>query len=402
MGVVEYAKNLAASIPQNNGFTMSPALLGAAGSVINGALGFFGQQSANKTNLKIVRETNAANRANQEYQNEWNLDMWNKQNEYNSPAAQRQRLEAAGLNPIFNGLDGVSEAGQLQSADYVATPGAPMLNSGEFLGNGIGNAMKTMAEIKLLEKQADNIGADTDNKRLEGQILEVKAGNAATVGDLEIKSLQGNLSLQESQVQSIKQDIETSAAQMDWFRNQVDVNNKRYELDKISTFIDKYLAFKNYDLAERDYISRTAIANFEAATHRMDAETNRYNAVTRRAEVKIYGYRTCAEVRLMKANTLESKARKRSIEAHTEQSWDIHSRNKQILDNQVEITGNQAFASELLPDTEYWRIECQKAGIDLMEAQRIASIVNASANMINAVNPFSSISPITRRNPIGF
>lgn len=34
-----------------------------------------------------------------EQQNQFNLDMWNKQNEYNSPSAQMQRLVDAGLSP---------------------------------------------------------------------------------------------------------------------------------------------------------------------------------------------------------------------------------------------------------------------------------------------------------------
>ena len=378
------------------------ALVSGVGSLIGGLIGKKGGDSANKTNLQIARETNQANRENQEYQNAWNLEQWNRENEYNSPLEKRKRLEAAGLNPIFYGLDGAGNAGSLQSAPFTAVNGAPMLNSGEFFGNSIANAAKTAAEINLINKQADNVGVDTDNKKFEGQILEVKAGNAATIGDLEIQSYQGNINLTAAQTESVQQDAQTAMAQMDWFRNQIDVNNKRYELDKISTFIDKYLSYLNYDLAERDYISRTAIANFEASTNRM-------NAVTRRAEVKIYGYHTRAEIRLMRSqqnlndvHSRESAARTGAIQAGVMQSWDIHNSNKKILDNQVKISGNQAFASNLLPDTEYWRNEAQKAGIDLMEAQRIATMVNAFANMIDAVNPFSSVSPRIGSNPIGF
>lgn len=43
--------------------------------------------------------TNRANERMQQKQNAWNLEMWNRNNEYNSPAAQMQRLQAAGLNP---------------------------------------------------------------------------------------------------------------------------------------------------------------------------------------------------------------------------------------------------------------------------------------------------------------
>lgn len=279
MGVVEYAKNLAASIPQNNGFTMSPALLGAAGSVINGALGFFGQQSANKTNLKIARETNAANRANQEYQNEWNLDMWNKQNEYNSPAAQRQRLEAAGLNPIFNGLDGVSEAGQLQSADYVATPGAPMLNSGEFLGNGIGNAMKTMAEINLLEKQANKVDADTQGQEILNEIQKATQNDVVQGAHYQMLVTKGTVNLTENQSKLVNKQMDYYGKQIDLFeqsikkiQNDMKLDTFRAGLDAIcqfwhlnneqtKIFNDFFIDLYNCDLSKRRLALDTRVGN---------------------------------------------------------------------------------------------------------------------------------------------
>nr|QXN72806.1 MAG: DNA pilot protein [Microvirus sp.] len=39
------------------------------------------------------------------YNNEYNFWLWKQQQEYNSPKAQRARLEAAGLNPNFNSVD---------------------------------------------------------------------------------------------------------------------------------------------------------------------------------------------------------------------------------------------------------------------------------------------------------
>lgn len=298
MGVVEYAKNLAASIPQNNGFTMSPALLGAAGSVINGALGFFGQQSANKTNLKIARETNAANRANQEYQNEWNLDMWNKQNEYNSPAAMRQRLEAAGLNPIFNGLDGVSEAGQLQSADYVATPGAPMLNSGEFLGNGIGNAMKTMAEINLLEKQAKKTESETELNELERSVQSQLAEGRVTMQGVQIDFVRSQTNLNDEQVKNVAQNTQyisqlqsESVAKVEQMGKDYDLRKLQYDLDK--WYKEEEIRIKNSGLAldqqrfafeKLKFQQEIAVAWYRSYSERQQVTINGANSLSQRAK----------------------------------------------------------------------------------------------------------------------
>lgn len=50
-------------------------------------------------NLLAQQEANEANRRLQEDANRQNVQLWNQQNEYNTPAAQMKRLETAGLSP---------------------------------------------------------------------------------------------------------------------------------------------------------------------------------------------------------------------------------------------------------------------------------------------------------------
>lgn len=91
-------------IPHHNKL-IAPAILGGAiaagGSLLGGFTGLFGSSSAASKSLQATRETNKANRELAEYQNEWNLAQWNRQNAYNTPAAQRKRYEDAGINPYF-------------------------------------------------------------------------------------------------------------------------------------------------------------------------------------------------------------------------------------------------------------------------------------------------------------
>lgn len=75
--------------------------IAGAGSILGGALGLFGSSKAANASLQATRETNKANRELAEYQNEWNLAQWNRQNAYNTPAEQRKRYEEAGINPYF-------------------------------------------------------------------------------------------------------------------------------------------------------------------------------------------------------------------------------------------------------------------------------------------------------------
>lgn len=76
-------------------------VVSAAGSVIGGAIAKQGSDAAARASLLATRETNAANLKLARYQNDWNLAQWNRQNAYNTPAAQRARYEEAGINPYF-------------------------------------------------------------------------------------------------------------------------------------------------------------------------------------------------------------------------------------------------------------------------------------------------------------
>ena len=64
------------------------AIATGASGLVQGLSSVFGQRSSNKTNIQLARE-----------QRQWDLDMWNRQNEYNNPKNQMLRLSAAGLNP---------------------------------------------------------------------------------------------------------------------------------------------------------------------------------------------------------------------------------------------------------------------------------------------------------------
>ena len=81
------------------------------GSAISGAFGMAGEK------LRYENEKELASQ-----QNQYNLDMWRMQNEYNSPAAQMQRFKEAGLNP--NLIYGQGSNGNSQTAPHMVTPGA--------------------------------------------------------------------------------------------------------------------------------------------------------------------------------------------------------------------------------------------------------------------------------------
>ena len=102
----------------------------------------------NKQNLAINRMNNEFNAAEAEKARQFQLDMWNKTNEYSSASAQRSRLEEAGLNPylMMNG----GSAGTAQSAGSSSpASAAPPLSMQRQDFSGLTNSLSTALQICL-------------------------------------------------------------------------------------------------------------------------------------------------------------------------------------------------------------------------------------------------------------
>lgn len=155
---------------------MSLNPLGFAGSLASGVLGVIG---ANKQ-IKAQREENQKNR---EYnlmlartQNQWNIEQWQRENDYNSPTAQMARYRAAGLNPdLIYGQQNLSASSPTLTSGAPSTP-QDMSPIGEKY-RSFGEATKAMAESQLLQAQIDNLNADTGQKKAgtDKTIVETEA-----------------------------------------------------------------------------------------------------------------------------------------------------------------------------------------------------------------------------------
>lgn len=100
-------------VTQKNDPFLVGSAISAGGALLGGITSLFGSKHAADKSLQATRETNKANRELAQYQNDWNLAQWYRQNAYNTPLAQRQRYEEAGINPYF--ALGNIQAGQAES-----------------------------------------------------------------------------------------------------------------------------------------------------------------------------------------------------------------------------------------------------------------------------------------------
>lgn len=185
-------------------------LFGGLGTVISGAIGAKSTADTNKTNLKITQMNNDFNAREAQKARDFQLDMWSRENEYNSASSQRKRLENAGYNPYMNdaqagtatGMSGTSAA-----TSAGATPQVPYTPDFQSVGVNLASALKMMSEKKqtdienlnmsdLLRSQIwQNLGAtDWRNASPEARAYNLSQGRKAA--ELGMASLEENLSNQ--------------------------------------------------------------------------------------------------------------------------------------------------------------------------------------------------------------
>lgn len=127
-----------------------------------------------------------------ERQNAFNREMWELDNEYNSPENQMARLKAAGLNPNLvygNGSVANTSKGPVRGGDFTAVPSP----TGD-LGRVAADTLMMYQDVQMRQAQTDNIRAQTENVRArtltEGANLTLKNVVGAKTQE-ELRQLEG-------------------------------------------------------------------------------------------------------------------------------------------------------------------------------------------------------------------
>lgn len=184
--------------------------LSGVGSVLSGVVGSKSTSDTNKTNLKINQMNNDFNAREAQKARDFQLDMWNRENEYNKASSQRKRLEEAGYNPYMNDAQAGSATGMSGTSAATAagaSPQVPYTPDFQSVGVNLASSLKMMSEKKqtdienlnmsdLLRSQIwQNIGAtDWRNASPEARAYNLSQGRKAA--ELGMASLEENLSNQ--------------------------------------------------------------------------------------------------------------------------------------------------------------------------------------------------------------
>lgn len=114
--------------------------------------------------------------ANQMYQRQYkdSLAFWNMQNQYNTPQAQMQRFQDAGLNP--NLVYGQGSSGNASAPNVPTTPSG-QFNTPDF--SGIGAILPQFMDMEIKQATYDNLLTDNTVKLEQAELL--RAQRASTL-----------------------------------------------------------------------------------------------------------------------------------------------------------------------------------------------------------------------------
>lgn len=136
------------------------ALIGAGSEVSSGLFGYIGQKRQNKHNIKLAKDAR-----------EHDVNMWNMQNQYNTPQMQMQRLTEAGLNPHLM-------YGQGNTGNATAPQKAPVPEVGNELSSlsqmSAAPVISMYQDWRVKNAQIENLNANADATRQNAALTALR------------------------------------------------------------------------------------------------------------------------------------------------------------------------------------------------------------------------------------
>lgn len=198
-------------------------LITAGGSLLGNLLGFGSQAATNKAQMELAK-----------YQYEKNLEMWNRQNEYNLPSAQRQRLIDAGLNPALMYGNGHISNTSADAPSYDAPHLGAYTNFGDFGASGAVNAYLSASKAV---SEIDNIEEDTNVKKWNQQLVQMQRYQIINdIAETQLRIARTQIEkkywegLAKSSYEKLKQEVDNLELQGDYIEAQARGANASAEL----------------------------------------------------------------------------------------------------------------------------------------------------------------------------
>lgn len=216
--------------------------LAAMNQSLNNTANLALQINNSKKAQRFAREMNDRQRADNilaaKWQRKWALKDWERENYYNSPQQQMQRLKEAGLNPhLVYGNGATTTAGSINTTN-VSTPnyqseyGGPITMPAE-------NPLAMYVDLNARQVQ-------TDNMKLQAEIARATVNNLTIDGmvksqDLQDKKLQYEIQteLKDIIIAERQTKLEASKQEIELKQFYADLATSKFSLDKLRTEFDR-------------------------------------------------------------------------------------------------------------------------------------------------------------------
>lgn len=320
-------------MPSKDSISLGLGLGSIGTSLIGGALNAWSTHKTNQMNMKIAQMNNEFNEAMLERQMDFSREMWNAENEYNSPANQMELRREAGLNPymIDDGYTGTASSpgsvGMPTASPVQFT--APQFDTGTVVGaigqlgnlmtngflarqQGVGQQIENQyaeamnqAKLALMFEQINETGFKAKKSGLEWQLMNDTYDNLALKTQLENDYLQSSITVNKAQAAVMQWDAKLKEVELAFLpqEKQAELAIRAQELvnlqlqGKISEqqcklMIAQTLAtYKSVEAMDSrialDYSERAVNAS-EAAKNWNDVDASAPDAVVGRESAKAY------------------------------------------------------------------------------------------------------------------
>lgn len=223
-----------------------------------------------------------------------NVEMWNRQNAYNTPSAQMERLQAAGLNPnLVYGNGGATNTAN-DYPKYQAGEAPQVANIRAASRQLALQGFQTAINAKLQQAQAANLDADTKLKGTQNQLTATQK----EIAMIDKQFQQGTLDARtQYQLEKWKQDLLLGRNQIKIGDQQIVLNES--QMRKLDAEIDSIVENTNLTKAQAEQVGiynhylpdvlRSQIASNNANAYNAiqhgrlavkQAETEQYRAFT--------------------------------------------------------------------------------------------------------------------------
>lgn len=256
------------------------------GALLQGFGSLVGAASQNVNINKSIKAQQEENQKNRDYnlqlakmQNEWNLQQWERENEYNNPLNQMARLKAAGLNPNLVYGNGAGQTTSAPSPNLTSgAPSSPVDMSLLAQRPTVGQIMNQALQNRSIQAQIDKTDAETRKTLADAGISEtdLKYRDAFNALGLDDKQLDINMKSQAVQTaveefNLLKQQIEQSKVtlqgmKLDVFRKKIENAFREKEMEQILKKLTAEAKISENDakFAVESYASRLLLTSSNA------------------------------------------------------------------------------------------------------------------------------------------